>query len=300
MDYGVQMARFVIRAPDHLGDATMAIPAMRAIADLGETVVYGPRLLGGLFEALDVRSVTVRPGTDLPAEGTGVLFKPSFGAAWRWRHLPRRVGLAINGRSALLTDPVVEPAGAHRREGYAAIAAVLGAVVPGKPATPQRSAGGRGSIIALNPWSPSETVRWPHFRALADRLAAELPAYSVVFFAGPGEEAAVRDLAGSHPVVAGLPLVEFAAALQDVALFVSNDSGAAHFADAVGVPVLMIHGSTDARRTGTGAAVSGGPIWCGPCYRKTCFLGRTCLERIPVDVVVERARGVLDRLFGSG
>jgi heptosyltransferase-2 len=174
----------------------------------------------------------------------------------------------------------------------------LGAAVPVKPATSQRSAGGQ--IIALNPWSPTATVRWPHFRALAERLAVELPDYNIIFFAGPGEERAVRDIAGPHPVVAGLPLLEFAAALQDVALFVSNDSGAAHFADALGVPVVMVHGSTDARLTGTGLAVSGGPIWCGPCYRKTCFLGRTCLERIPVDGVVERAREVLDRLFNSG
>ena len=293
------MARFVIRAPDHLGDATMAIPAMRAVAELGETVVYGPQFLTALYTALDFCEVTVLPGTAVPTEGTGVLFKPSFGAAWRWRHLPRRVGLAINGRSALLTDPVVEQPGAHRRDGYAAIAAVLGAAVPVKPATPGFSQAARGHVIALNPWSPTATVRWPHFRALADRLTVELPDYNIIFFAGPGEERAVRDIAGPHPVVAGLPLLEFAAALQDVALFISNDSGAAHFADALGVPVVVVHGSTDARLTGTGFAVSGGPIWCGPCYRKTCLLGRTCLERIPVEAVVGRAREVLDRLSRS-
>ena len=292
------MARFVIRAPDHLGDATMAFPAMRAVAALAETVVYGPGFLRGLFEAQSFEDVRVLPGTDVPTEGTGVLLKPSFGAAWRWRHLPRRVGLAVNGRAALLTDPVAERRGAHRRDGYAAIAAVLGAAVSERVHTESPRDARR--VIALNPWSPTATVRWPHFRALAERLAADLPAYSLVFFAGPGEEHAVRDIAGPFPVVAGLPLVEFAAALQDVALFISNDSGAAHFADALGIPVLMIHGSTEPRRTGTGTAVTGGPIWCGPCYRKTCFLGTRCLDRIPVDAVVRRALEGLDRLFVSG
>ncbi len=280
-----------IRAPDHLGDATMAIPAMRAIAGITPSTIYGPRSLLALFEAVGVPDLRVRPAAELPGEGTGVLFKPSFHAALSWRHLGRRFGIAENGRGILLTDPLPQVPGEHRREGYARIAAALGAVVPERVRRP----GGRG-FVGLNPWSPSATVRWPYFGELADLLAGDFP---VVFFAGPGEEAPVRAIAGPHPVRAGLPLPELAAVLRDCAVFVSNDSGAAHFADAVDVPVIMVHGSTDPRRTGAGQAVSGGPIWCGPCYRKTCILGLQCLTRIRPPTVADAVRMHLDRLPGA-
>lgn len=282
-----------IRAPDHLGDATMAVPAMRALAVAAPgSTVYGPGFLAGLFAALSFPAVTLRPSTDLPASGTGVLFKPSFPAAWRWRHLHRRVGLAGSARASLLTDPLPVAPGEHRRDGYARIAAHLGAPVQPTPRAPPASP----RFVALNPWSPTATVRWPGFRALADLLQDEVP---VAFFAGPGEERAVRALAGPHPVHAGLPLPAFAAALDGCALFVSNDSGAAHFADALGVPVLVVHGSTDPALTGVGAAVTGGPIWCGPCYRKTCVLGLSCLHRITPADVAAAVRVHLGALAGA-
>ncbi len=288
-----------IRAPDHLGDATMAVPAMRglALAAPGSTV-YGPGFLRGLLDALGFPEVALEPATVVPGGGTGVLFKPSFRAAWRWRHLPRRVGLVGNLRAGLLTDPLAAVASEHRRDGYARIAAHLGAPVTAarRERAGPAGTGGAPRFLALNPWSPTATVRWPGFRELADLLSDEIP---VVFFAGPGEERAVRAIAGPHPVKAGLALPDFAAALDGCALFVSNDSGAAHFADAAGVPVLVVHGSTDPALTGTGAAVTGGPIWCGPCYRKTCVLGLSCLHRISAASVAAAVRGHLGGLAGS-
>lgn len=280
-----------IRAPDHLGDATMAIPAMRAVAGLGPVEVHGPRFLPDLFDAVGFPNVTVRSSTEIPERGVGLLFKPSFRSAWLWRHLDRRIGLAENGRGLLLTDPLPPMTGEHRRQGYSRIAAALGATV--LPVARRPSIPG---FIGLNPWSPTATVRWPWFRELADLLAPIAP---IVFFAGPGEEAAVRAIAGPYLVRAGLALPELAASLRDCGVFVSNDSGAAHFADAVGVPVLTIHGSTDPSLTGVGAAISGGPIWCGPCYRKTCVLGLQCLTRIGPAAVSDAVRKHLDALANT-
>ncbi len=269
---------FSIRAPDHLGDGVMALATVRAIAGLGPVEVHAPRWGEDLYEGLTVRAAEAPPAGEV-----GVLLKPSFGAAWRWRHLPRRVGLAVNGRGPLLSDPVAEPAG-HRREGYAAVARALGA--HGADGA-YRHRGEAPDVpeghVGLNPWSPSPTVRWPHFRQLADRL--DRPA---VFYAGPGEGAAVRSIAGPHPVIEGLALPAFAAALDRCAVFVSNDSGAAHFAAACGTRVVVVHGSTEATLTGVGEAVDGGPLWCRPCYRKWCFNGLKCLSRVDVDAV--RAR----------
>lgn len=279
-----------VRAPDHLGDGVMALPAIRALAACFEVEVHAPGWGRALYAPLVVRGAAEAPRGEL-----GVLLKPSFGAAFRWRHLPGRVGLAQNGRGWLLTTAVPEPPG-HRREGYAAVVRALGAEVRGLPRFEVGLAGvgevrpglPRG-FVALNPWSPSPTVRWAGFRALADRLAAE--GRAVVFFGGPEEEV-VRSIAGPHPSLVGLGLPDFAAALAGCAAFVSNDSGAAHFAAACGAPVVMVHGSTVAERTGVGVAVDGGPLWCRPCYRKWCFNGLRCLERVEVAAVYTRVREV--------
>lgn len=271
---------YAIRAPDHLGDGVMALPAIRAIAALGPTVVYAPRWGPELYDGLDVR-----PRDEPPVGEVGVLLKPSFGAAWRWRTLKRRVGLSTMGRGLLLTEAITVR-DEHRRQGYARVAAALGARVEGLPSYTRRGVASDTppDFIGLNPWSPTVTVRWPHFRALADMLAAR--GAPVVFFAGPGEGTAVRAMAGPHQMVEGLSLPDFAATLDKCREFVSNDSGAAHFAAACGVAIAMIHGSTAATVTGVGRAIDGPELPCRPCYRKSCFRALECLSAVePAQVL---------------
>lgn len=277
-----------IRAPDHLGDGVVALDAVAALARAFPGArVYAPRWGEALYGFLGVE---VRPAAERPEAGVGVLFKPSFGAAWRWRHLERRVGLATAGRGLLLTEAVpvrVE----HRRDGCRRVAEALGAAVTPTPYTPRgRAPDLPAGGVGLNPWSPSPTVRWPRFPALDQALRAR--GEDPTWFAGPGEEAEVRALAGEGRLLAGLSLPDFAAALDRCRVFVSNDSGAAHFAAACGTPVVMVHGSTAAARTGTGVAVEPGAMWCRPCYRKGCFRGLACLDRVDVAAVLAAIDGV--------
>lgn len=277
----------------------MALPAVMALAARFPVQIHAPRWGRELYPDLAVLPRDAEPSGEI-----GVLFKPSFGAAWRWRRLPRRIGLSTALRGWLLTDPVPEPGG-HRRLGYAAVAAALleagsregsrAALLP-LPGWSRRGAaaplpGGAVLPVGLNPWSPSPTVRWPRFRALADELVAS--GYPVVFFCGPGEEAAVREIAGPHPLLAGLSLADFAATLQSCALFLSNDSGAAHFAAACGARVCVIHGSTGADRTGVGEPIQGPGRICQPCYRKSCPRGLVCLTDVTVAQVLASILGVL-------
>ncbi len=260
-----------VRAPDHFGDGVMAMPAIRALAERFDVEVHSRgRWALELYAGLDVVAADTAPTGEV-----GVLFKPSRAAAWRWRSLPRVVGVQRG-----VSDRV--PAGGHRRSEFERIANAMGILVVGPAVYAPRGTAivdARGRVL-LNPWSPTPTVRWPHFRALADRLG------DVLFLAGPGEEAAVRELAGPHPVVAHRSLPDLAALLDTAGAVVSNDSGLAHFAVACGARVVVIHGSTDPARTGVGIPVTGGPIWCGPCYRKRCVLGLGCLDRIGVDAVL--------------
>lgn len=110
-------------------------------------------------------------------------------------------------------------------------------------------------LVALNPGAGRPEKRWPlsHFRALAERLAAEAGARIILLW-GPDEGILVRQIADGSPVrpILGPPtsLPELAALLRRCALMVGSDTGPLHLAAAVGTPALGLYGPTSARRNG--------------------------------------------------
>ena len=92
------MPSYLIRVPDHLGDGVMAIPAVRAIARLGPTVVSGPAWAARMY------GLQNEPHH---AADVGVLLKPSFSAAW-----PRRKWALALSASAWITSRASLPAAA--------------------------------------------------------------------------------------------------------------------------------------------------------------------------------------------
>jgi heptosyltransferase-2 len=113
------MTRVVVRAPNWLGDAVMALPAMTAIRQHWPaahlTVAAVPSVAALFREDTDVRpdrviDLSTQTRTAIAAlEGEGfdlgVLFPNSFRSAWQlWRAgVPERWGLATSGRGLLLT-----------------------------------------------------------------------------------------------------------------------------------------------------------------------------------------------------
>jgi ADP-heptose:LPS heptosyltransferase len=239
----------------------MAEPTVRALVALDQVVVAAPGWGRAVYGHLGVR--VVERG-QVPSADVAVILPRSFRTAWEARGLPRRVGYPGDLRAPLLTD-VVDPVPEHRVHSYARLAGVLGASFPGPPCVrpnPARVEVPEGHV-ALVPCSPSgETVEWPGFRELALRLGDR-----AVVYTGPGErfESPARRLAG-------LPLEQIAAAFRSASVVVVNDSGLSHFARALGVPTLVLHGSTDPARTGAlgSRSVSGARPACWPCYAKTC------------------------------
>lgn len=279
------LQRIAIRAPDHLGDAVMALGAIEALAALGDVVVHTRGRWGRELYA----GFSVLPGDQVPeAADLAVLFKPSWHAARRWAHLPT-VGVGPVGRYRVSLPEAQE----HRRERYARIAIGAGAPSVGPSVYRPRGAPVEmpARFVALNPWSPSPTVRWAGFAALAEALRPT----PTVAFCGPGELGEVlRVLGAQFPVITGLSLPDFAASLAGCAAFVSNDSGAAHFAAACGVPVVVVHGSTSPERTGVGHPIElPARLWCQPCYRKTCLWGTPCLD-VGIEAVAAKVRAFHD------
>lgn len=263
--------RVAARAPNHLGDGVMALPALHALARLGALTIHAPPWGPDLYAEVEA---TVVPRGPMDAD-VAVLFAPSLRAAWEARRCRRVVGTQTDFRSALLTEAVDEAT--HRSETYVALARAAGAEPSGAPVYGVRGVAAdvpRGHV-GLNPLSKGGVTReWTGFADLAARLARP-----VVFYAGPGEGERLDAVSGGFPRVVGASLPDFAATLARCAVFVSNDSGAAHFARACGVPTVVVHGSTSAARTGPAGALGlESPVPCHPCYRPRCAVGLACLE----------------------
>ena len=259
----------------------MAIPAIQALTRRGSVTVYAPSWGPDLYRDLPV---TVRPRGTMEGE-VAVLMAPSLRAAWQARRCRRRIGTATDFRRALLTDPV--PAHAATPATYRAAVEVLGVTVEGSPRWQARPSDPAPEVpeghIGLNPISVSGAVReWGGFAALAARLPEPIVAYG-----GPGETRRVSDALPGCRQAVGLSLPAFARALSHCRAFVSNDSGAAHFAAACGVPTVVVFGSTTAARTGPAGcrAVEGPSLPCRPCYGRRCPHALECLN-IPVDAVL--------------
>ena len=282
----------VARAPNHLGDGVMAMPTLNALAHAaGECTILAPKWGKELYREINAE---VKAPCTMTQGDVAVLFSPSFRAAWQARRIQRRVGFAGDWRTWLLTD-VVRASG-HRAERYMALAKALGIEVSGSPRFIPNSMWVGEDIpqghIGLNPISVTgDPVQWPSFGALSRALDEP-----VVVYGGPGEQRQVRDSIGDSKAKyqVGLSLNQFARALSRCRLFISNDSGAAHFARACGVPTLVIFVSTVPHRTGpSGAFTLEGPdVRCRPCYKNMCRRNLECLE-IPVQDVLERVREIL-------
>jgi heptosyltransferase-2 len=134
-------------------------------------------------------------------------------------------------------------------------------------------------FVVLNAGSrPGSAKGWEGWGELLDQIRSDLP---VVLACGPGEEPALRDLAGDprrdgrglgliDPV---LDLAELAALAAEASLFVTADAGSRHLAAAAGAKLLVLYGPTDPRHTADHLEQTRGlarPVPCAPCHREVC------------------------------
>jgi len=155
---------------------------------------------------------------------------------------------------------------------------------------------------------------WPEsmWRSLAADLAAdgwhlELP------WGSDAERQRAERIAAATPaaeVLGALPLEVLAGRIAGADLVVGVDSGLAHLAGALGVPTLVVYGSTSAERTGVrGARVQSlqSDLRCAPCLARKCryrgepleWRGETvspaCYALLPPERVREEAVRLLAR-----
>jgi lipopolysaccharide heptosyltransferase II len=302
----------IVRAPNHLGDVVLSLPALRAanadvlilgglaplltLAGLGGRILPLTRGTGGTFAA--ARALRAARYT------RGVLFPPSFSSAliFALGGVAARRGADTNGRRALLTDPV--PAASLSAYHRAAQYMVLIGGAPSAPPTPRLDipaeaqarfrANVRGeALIGVFPGGNASSRRWApeRFAELVRRMAGGVR--TVVVFGGPNERELTARVAGSAAIDLGgqTDLAQLAAGIASCDLLVTNDTGPLHLAAAVGTPTVSLWGAGDPRVTGplgNGNRVLRHPeLSCVPCTKNECPLAvkNQCMTLITVDEV---------------
>ena len=160
-------------------------------------------------------------------------------------------------------------------------------------------------LIAICPGSiNSRAKRWPaeRYAALADRFIDECGADILLIGSAAEEDVSleVRERMRNNPVMltGKTKLAELVAVLSLVDLLVTNDTGPAHIAAALGQPTLVIFGPTNPLTTRPfsplAEIVRSAPD-CAPCMLRECPIDHRCMTAIQPDEVFERARIMLGR-----
>jgi heptosyltransferase-2 len=246
--------------------------------------------------------------------------------------VPLRIGYATDGRQPLLTHPLELPewrSSKHEVFYYLHIVAQLERLIKHEQTflntQPDASLGissGRKAaardflrthgvgitsdgraLVALCPGSiNSRAKRWPaeRYAALGDRLIDDLHA-EVILIGSPAELDVSREVSGrmrNQPVVltGETDLAELVAILTQVDLLITNDTGPAHIAAALGRPTLVIFGPTNPLTTrpfSPYGEIVRQPPYCAPCMLRDCPIDHRCMTAIAPDDVFERARALL-------
>ena len=324
--------RLVVVAPNWLGDAVMALPAIAdvrrgadgAAIDIAARPSVAPlfTLVEGVREVvvLEHRSSVTR---DFAADFAGrsydaaLLLPNSFQSALTaWRAaIPLRWGFRTDLRAALLTSAIDRPGGGHQAAYYQHLTRELGfqsgALEPRLDiAAPLRQAGahllesvgwdGTMPLMAVAPGAAyGGAKRWPaaSFAAVVDGLARD--GVASVLIGSPGDGAAageVQAAAASVPLnlVGRTDLRALGGVLANCRGLVSNDSGAMHFAAAIGLAVTAMFGPTEEWATRPlgrkPPVVLIHDVWCRPCMLRECPIDHRCMRGIAVDRVLAAAR----------
>lgn len=243
--------------------------------------------------------------------------------------IPVRIGYATDGRQALLTHPLALPEwreSKHEVFYYLKIVAELEWLIKHEQTfldtQPDgslkvdesrrsnakdflRNKGVRDDslVVALCPGSiNSRAKRWPteRYAALGDRLIGELGAE--VLLIGSSAELDVslevsRQMRNQPLILTGeTNLGQLVATLSLVDLLVTNDTGPAHIASALGRPTLVIFGPTNPLTTrpfSQFGEIVREPPDCAPCMLRDCPIDHRCMTAITPTAVFERVRNLL-------
>jgi len=282
-----EIRRLIVRAPNWLGDAVMALPAIAAVRAAyrqAALIVAARAPVAALFQeetdaAQDAIVIVDREreaGQLRAVNADAILLLPnSFGSAWTARRagIPERWGYRAAGRGWILTRAVTPPrAHIHQVDYYLGLVRALGC--EGGPGVPRLRASSVSRaradglleqagiqpgdrLIGFAPGAAyGHAKRWPPDRVARIAAAATAHGYVPVLLGATADRDTGRAIESSLPpgmqvvnLIGRTTLGQLVGVAARCAAFVSNDSGAMHVAAALGVPLTAIFGPTDERVT---------------------------------------------------
>lgn len=318
---------------DHFSHAKITVLAKPAIGDLlnghpavDEIMVIPQECKGGLGLVKLIRRVKKRQFTQ------AVLFQNAFEAAiLSWAAgIPSRIGYATDGRSCLLSESIPPPPPTLHQTLYYQHLVTRITRSTGKKRTPQLflapevtqacvrkfpdvfSSSNR-IMIGINPGSVyGSAKRWmpERFAEVGDRLVEEVgPTLArCVVIGGKGEEVLGQYIARrmQYPpiVLSGKTSIqELMGVLARCVVLVTNDTGPMHVAQALGVPVAAIFGSTDSSSSGPLGESQGmvkASVRCAPCFLRACPIDHRCMTQVSIEQVTKVASSHIRKALGSG
>lgn len=224
----------------------LAAPLFRALPELDDIIVMVKQKGGGHWIKLWANAVTQRWDIVVDLRGSATSWFLLAGA--------RYVKRGVVSKDEEPVHKVIENA------------RVLGLDTPPNPVlwlsqAAQDTASSRlmpgGPVLGLAPSAAAPFKEWPRARfgqlALALTRSGPLKNARIAVFGGPGDETASREAVEELDpdrvvdLTGQLTIDEAAAAMQQLDLFVGNDSGLMHLAAAAGTPTLGLFGPTDER-----------------------------------------------------
>lgn len=163
---------------------------------------------------------------------------------------------------------------------------------------------GYKKFIGINPNCSAVSRRWlkMRFSRLADILIKKYKV-NVLFFGSASEKEYVKSITNQmkeKPInLAGeINLREYIAILKSINLFITNDSGPMHLANAVATNVIALEGPADIKETGM-LNTKGMRIYinkkltCSPCVKNKCPKNNECMKAITVQDVIKEVDKVI-------
>lgn len=283
--------------------------------------------LHGLLAVIKIKEI-VSPGEyDL-----GYILPPSFGSAasLKLAGVKKRIGYIADGRRMLLTKPLPLPeplSSAHRYELYLNLLR-RSTDLELEPVRPKLFLSDDDAARAINLLAGFDIAQYDQYLVVAFRAVAESRRWGTenytelirlmvaehglkaILIGSPDDQAEGEKIireAGLGDMVINMAgktsLRELAAIISRASVFVGNDSGPAHLAAAVGVPLVVISGADDPAQTSPVTPLKRilrrEQLECIACVKNKCPLNGDEFMRCMSEISVEQVADALSEIQDS-
>lgn len=162
----------------------------------------------------------------------------------------------------------------------------------------------QNKLIGINPGASFGSAKcWlpERFKELSKKLLED-PSVKIVFFGDSSQAELIRHITGDlgpnvYDLAGKTTIRELMSLIKQCKLLLTNDSGPMHIADALGVPLIALFGSTSDVKTGPyrgrGGLVIHKHVSCSPCFLRKCPIDFRCMTEISVSEVYSQILSLL-------